>query len=353
MSKDLFRLGGPHNIWRVGSDRYEARIKLPADADGFVGRSCPAEDCSPGYFKVASDAEASVCPYCARKAEGGDFHTEEQVRYGKDVLMQEAEAGITSMLAEALGLPAQGGRRTLGGGGLISLEMSFKPDGPKPARRPFEEELRRDLICSKCTARHAVFGLATWCPSCGQDIFVAHVQAEADVLRKVLGETAERRARLGARVAARDIENALEDVVSIFEAVLKVVVRRGLVRRGKTKDEADAVLKKDVKNGFQSISRGRVLVGELLGQDLFSGVREPDVERLRLIFEKRHPITHNLGIVDRKYLDQVRSGEREGREVRVSEDEALWALEQAVGILSTLYQRVVGASGSENQQQEV
>ena len=195
-----------------------------------------------------------------------------------------------------------------------------------------------------------MFGLATWCPSCGQDIFVAHVQAEADVLRKVLGDASERRARLGARVAARDVENALEDVVSIFEAVLKVVVRRGLVRRGKTKDEAEAILKK-VRNAFQSIPRGRSLIDELLGEDLFLNVPAPDVERLRIIFEKRHPITHNLGIVDRKYLDQVRSGEREGREVRVAEEEALWALEKAVGVLSTFYQRVVGGSENENQQE--
>jgi hypothetical protein len=38
-------------------------------------------------------------------------------------------------------------------------------------------------------------------------------------------------------------------------------------------------------------------------------------------FEKRHPITHNLGVIDRKYLERMRSAEHEGREVMVTPDE--------------------------------
>lgn len=43
--------------------------------------------------------------------------------------------------------------------------------------------------------------------------------------------------------------------------------------------------------------------------------------RLSSAFDKRRPITHNLGIIDRKYLERVRSAEDEGKEVLVSVDE--------------------------------
>jgi hypothetical protein len=30
---------------------------------------------------------------------------------------------------------------------------------------------------------------------------------------------------------------------------------------------------------------------------------------------KKHPITHNAGVADRKYISKIKSGESEGREV--------------------------------------
>jgi hypothetical protein len=104
------------------------------------------------------------------------------------------------------------------GGGFISVELNYKPGSKPPIRYPYEEELRRDVTCSRCALEHAVFGLATWCPNCGADILPTHAALELDVLRTALGGVDQRRERLGARVAARDVENALEDAVSIFEA---------------------------------------------------------------------------------------------------------------------------------------
>lgn len=80
-------------------------------------------------------------------------------------------------------------------------------------RRPVEEELRRDLRCNACGLDHAVFGLATSCSDCGQDMFLQHVAAEFGVIDKILSDAPDRRQRLGPRVAARDLDNALEDVL--------------------------------------------------------------------------------------------------------------------------------------------
>lgn len=61
---------------------------------------------------------------------------------------------------------------------------------------------------------------------------------------------------------------------------------------------------------------------------------------LKLIFEKRNPITHNLGIVDRKYLEKVASGELEGRDVRVSVEEVSQAIELCLKVLNDFYPKV-------------
>jgi hypothetical protein len=37
--------------------------------------------------------------------------------------------------------------------------------------------------------------------------------------------------KLGPRIAGRDIENALEDTVSVFEAVMKIITRKYLQKQ--------------------------------------------------------------------------------------------------------------------------
>jgi hypothetical protein len=67
---------------------------------------------------------------------------------------------------------------------------------------------------------------------------------------------------------------------------------------------------------------------------------EPDMTRLAVIFEKRHPITHNLGVVDKKYLEKMRSPERLGKEVSINEEEIIWAADMAFWIIDSLHSRL-------------
>lgn len=349
---ELFRRGGPHNIRKTGRDQYTFNISLPTDADGIVGRECPNEECTPAYFRVklgtgitGDDYDKAFCPYCRREGEPNDFLSQAQVDYGKNIVMNEVHAGVDRMIRDALGLGSSGRKKF--GGGMISMEMSYKAPRRRPVPRPYEEKLRRDVRCPKCTLEHSVFGLATWCPDCGEDIFVQHVEAELEVVTKMLSQVEKRREELGNRVAARDVENALEDVVSIFEAVLKLVTRRHLQEQGQSEEDIAKVFKKDVRNTYQSVPRGAVLFEQLVGLPLFDGVEARFVSQLEETFEKRHPITHNLGVLDRKYLDKVRSGEKEGREVRVTADEIESAVELVAQTIERAYLRAFPPASSE------
>jgi len=248
MGNQIFREGGPHRIKRVGHDEYSMTVTIPRDEDGRVARECPNDECSPGYFKVKlgtgilGEQNAAYCPYCRRSGSPSECTTQEQVRYAKDLALKEAHEGVQSMLQKALG-PGASGKRTVAGGRL-SIEMSLKPSSAPPVRRPFEDEVRRDVQCPHCGLDHTVFGLATWCPDCGEDIFMTHVAAELAVTRIMLSDVGRRKLTLDKRVAAKDLENCLEDAVSIFEAAVRAVVRRGMAERGMTRDEIDGRLKK-------------------------------------------------------------------------------------------------------------
>lgn len=297
--------------------------------------------CSPGAFKIkygtglADEQPQAFCPYCRNAADPDDFTTQEQMRYVEDTAEREMTKGVDRMMAEALGL-GRNRKRTIGDD-MFSIEMSMKPTHHPPVRRPWEEQLRRDVTCPNCTLEHAVYGLAVWCPDCGEDIFVTHVETESRVVRAMLNDVDRRTNELGPRVAARDIENGLEDVVSILEAALKAMTCRRLLAEGKSPEDVESVMASKVRNRFQSYDGAVATLAQLLGFDFTAALDHTTVDRFKQTLEKRHPITHNLGIVDRKYLAKVRTGEAEGRDVSLDEQDVIAALDAVLCLVQHIH----------------
>ena len=337
MGRRIFTEGGANKIRRLGPHKYSMSIGVPTDSDGRVAGECPKRSCSPGYFKVklgagiTGDQEQVFCPYCRRAGEPGEFLSKEQGRYATDTAIQEAQEGIEEALKDALGLGPSGRKKI--GGGLFSMEWRYTPGSPPRVRPPVEETLRRDIICPGCGLDHSVFGLAVWCPDCGSDVFMVHVEKEFSAIRDMLGDVDRRRGTLGPRVATRDVENALEDTVSIFEAVLRALTIRFMKEKNKDEAEIEEAFRKRIRNGYQSVGSAADLCGKELRLNLFAGCDRQDVEKLGSAFEKRHPITHNLGVVDRRYLEKARSRELEGHEIRVTTEEVCWAIDLCTGVL--------------------
>jgi len=347
MGSEFFHEGGPYKIRRTGPETYTFNIGLPIDSDGLIGRECPSSECSPAYFKirlgtgVTGAYKVAYCPYCRTSADPANFHTKAQLEYGKQIVAREAALGAERMIKDALELGPSGKRKI--GGGFLSMEISLKPSHRLPVFKPAGLELRRDITCPNCGLDHAVFGIATWCPDCGTDIFLTHVAKEYEVVRKMLTDVDNRRERLGNRVAARDIENALEDTVSTFEAVFRAMTRRKLLL-SHSEEETAEILKRRIANKFQSVESARETAQRELAISGFESLNDDEFDNLKLTFEKRHPITHNLGVVDRKYLERAASGELQGREIRVTVDEVSQAVDLCLKVICSAYTRVFPAS---------
>ncbi len=323
------------------------RIPMPTDQMGMTAWECRDPACSPGVFKVkfgtsiVGEQEMAYCPYCRRAENPSEFVTRAQNRYLEDIVTDQAAEGVERTMRKALGLGASGKKKI--GGGMLSMEISMKPDRRPPVRRPWEEQLRRDLTCPRCTLEHAVYGLAVWCPDCGEDIFATHVEAEGQVIQAMLNDVDRRSNELGPRVAARDIENSLEDVVSLLEAAMKAIVRRKLLTNGHSPEEVDNTMKQRVRNRLQSFDGCVQVLGQLFALDLSPALTADAVRQFEHTAEKRHPITHNLGIVDRKYLEKVRTGEAEGRDVSLDEREVIAALDAALSLIRHAHSELLRA----------
>jgi hypothetical protein len=344
MTDSIFHEGGPYGCKRTEGNEYSFSISLPKDSEDRTARQCPSSSCSPAYFKIkngtciSSDPVEAFCPYCRHIAGPSDFTTEEQIQYAEDLVMKEANKGVDRILRNSLGLGSSGTKKF--GNSLLSVEMSYKSDTRLNVRYPFDEDLQRIVVCPHCSLDHAVFGLAAWCPGCGRDIFLTHVGAEYAVICTILSDIDRRRETLGKRVATRDIENCLEDIVSIYEAVLRALLVRSWKNKGKSDEEVVLLLKKDVGTRLQNPAFSSEIFRIQLDIDLFEGQTAETIEVFKRTLGKRHPITHNLGVVDRKYIATVLSAEREGRELRVTPDEINQAITISQSILSSLHGRL-------------
>ncbi len=186
--------------------------------------------------------------------------------------------------------------------------------------------------------------LASLCADCGVGIFLTHVDAELRVVKIMLDDVARREQALGARVAGKDLENSLEDVASIFEAVLRALTRRRLADTGTTFEDIDEIFRKQIRNGFQNLNRSEELLRTLLAFELTHTLDRSEIDELAGVFAKRHLIAHNLGVIDRKYLETVKTAEAEGAELTVNVREINRAMDLAKrvfhGLHTTLFTEV-------------
>ena len=315
-------------------------VIIPRDTDGMTERECKYEPCTPALFKIRpgtglSEQTGAYCPYCHHAAEPNDFITTAQREYAIAVVKGEAIAGLDGMIRETLGIGPTNRRKL--SEGLISMSLEYTPPRKPTVLPPVGEEFRRDLVCPHCTLAHAVYGLAVWCPDCGRDIFTTHVEREAAVVSKILAALPQRLEALGPRVAARDLENCLEDLVSIFEASLKALTKRHLIASGQDLASVETIMTKTVRNRYQNPTNGAECFNEVTGFDLLRDLDVTQRDSMATTFAKRHPITHNLGVVDRKYLEQVQSAELEGRDVRLTEADVDEAMSLALRVIRTAH----------------
>jgi hypothetical protein len=95
--------------------------------------------------------------------------------------------------------------------------------------------------------------------------------------------------------AARDIENCLEDLVSIYEAVLRALFTRCLRGRGVAEEELQSILAKKIANRFQNVRFSGEIIERELGLNPFETTSEQTFRELVHTFEKRHP-SHTISV---------------------------------------------------------
>jgi hypothetical protein len=155
---------------------------------------------------------------------------------------------------------------------------------PTPIAYYREEELEERVTCSACTMEYTIYGAFGFCPDCGVHNSLQIVNANFDLVLKALDLAQAAPADLAAKL----IDNALEDAVSCFD---------GFGR--------EHCATQPFKISFQSIEVTKDKLQRETGFDLAASLEAAAWRFVTEQFQKRHLLAHKLGVIDTEFVSKT------------------------------------------------
>jgi hypothetical protein len=313
-------------------------IPLPPDEDGMIGRECPQDNCQPKYFKISTEqkdkptpqsgktpTEHLYCPYCGYRDDLQKFMTRDQLKWVKSMVVRDIHQAVDGMFKDVFGTHGKAY-----GEGLFSVKLEYKPGILPSVRHYAEKDLKRVVECDKCGGKYAVYGIAIYCPWCGEGNLEVHLTRSAEIIKSLIAAKDQIVEKAGRESEHHLLGNCLEDCVSLFEGFLKAIYASRL--RQKYGREQSTRKINELGNSFQQLSKAEKIFMQDFDVDLFSDISEAEQEMMELQFAKRHVITHNLGLVDNKFKRQMPTWQAAGQDISLDplEIERLLTLIQMV-----------------------
>lgn len=321
-------------------------VPLSLDEKGFIDRSCPKcsyrfkvkDSCWPssktGWPPWARTIAYAFCPMCGHKAASDNWHTPEQIKAAERIALEKAKQQVLSQIDKSLAQLS----RSFSHNPFIKME--YRPSFSYRhiyTRTPFDRALERNIVCSKCDASYAVVGSAFFCPVCGENTVVASfTSAMSNICKALDALPAAKRAfeESGGVDFAKDqirhlVERSVGDIISAFQS-FALRLYEDLGGHGAR------------PNDFQRLAKGSELFESLTGKAYSEWVTTDQLKFMSLMFQRRHLLEHNNGLVDQRYLDQTNDlGYKAGERivVRVDDVRKLQAITLALGngLLSQLH----------------
>ncbi len=261
-------------------------IQFPLDEKGYFGRQCPICE---GYFKIINGTglKGEVpchCPYCGHIDDHGKFMTNDQIKLIASIVENEIVQKI--LLKPLKHLEFQHGG--------ISLKIGVEHLSPIHYYR--ERKLETEVTCSNCSLQYSIYGAFAFCPDCGQANSFQIFKINLDVYGKLLGIASE----MDAPISEKLIESALIGCVDAFDGFGREVCRI----HSETDDTSSPA-----RISMQNLNRAKRKIQKKYGIDISTLISNDQWKSVNRGFQKRHLISHRLGIIDQEYIDNSQDDE--------------------------------------------
>ena len=277
-------------------------ITLRSDEKGYFDRECPNEDCLYTFKVLMSDWEEKVsndevhCPLCGHVARADQWWTQDQL----DKIHEIAASWAINYIQEELDKSFKKLARSTRNNKFVRI--TYKP-GKKVTfiNNPIgqSKEWETEIYCEKCGMHYSVIGSAYFCPCCGYNSAVNSFNDSLDSICKMLESLREMKGMLtekynvdAAETMCRSmLESSIGDMVSAFQKFASCKY-----------DELSG--KTSRVNDFQIVEKGSQLYKEVTGKQYDDWLSASELDFMKLMFQRRHLLEHNNGMVDQRYLDK-------------------------------------------------
>ncbi len=304
-------------------------IKIPmtfkSDEKNYLDRQCPNEQCE-YVFKINMDdwkdkiipQNEVHCPMCGHTADSEKWYTYEQLESIKENAQSYATNMVYEMLDKSLGKFAKSIKNNK------YIKITYKPgkrvtykNNPIGQR----EEWNLDITCEKCGTRYSVIGSAYFCPCCGHNSVERVFEDSIGRIEKIIESQDYIKEKLCEQFTIDEVDNMcrsmleslLGDIVSAFQKFAK----ENLVKKI-TQNISNIRV-----NDFQIVEKGSNLYEKYLNRGYDKYLSQEELEQMNTLFQKRHILEHNQGIVDEKYIQNSKDmSYKIGQRVVVKKEDA-------------------------------
>ena len=247
-------------------------------------------------WKDKVSAEEVHCPMCGHIDTSEKWWTQAQLDSASKIASDYVMDMISGELDKIFGRLARSTR------GNKFVKITYKP-GKRISfsNNPIgqSEEWETEIECDKCGTRYSVIGSAYFCPCCGNNSAISVFDESLDSIEKMLESLGEMKELLTnsygrdkAETMSRSLlESSLGDIVSAFQKFAECVYKQKSSEKVRVND-------------FQIVEKGSNLFLDATGKGYDEWLTKQEIERMNLLFQRRHIIEHNAGIIDEKYVEK-------------------------------------------------
>ncbi|MGM0783595.1 MAG: hypothetical protein ACQEUM_05760 [Pseudomonadota bacterium] len=284
---------------RLNGKRISTEIQ--ADEKGYIDKQCPAEECE-FIFKVNEQdwedifkAEAVWCPMCRHEAPADQWFTKAQVEHAQTETLTVVQGKINNALRSG----ASKFNRQQPKNSFVSMTMKVSGGSYRTHTIPAKaaELMQLEIQCEECSSRFAVVGSAYFCPGCGHN---SVTRTFSDSLRKIQAK----------KDNADLVRKTLSDSVGADEAeltcrsMLETCISDGVVAFQKYCEGLYSQFGNAPFNAFQRLDQASSLWEQAIQKRFGDWLTDEELAKLSVLYQKRHLLAHNEGIVDERYIEK-------------------------------------------------
>lgn len=297
-------------------------IEVLSDEKGYYDRQCPNSECEYTFkihmedWKEKVSDEKVFCPMCGHTASSDAWYTHEQLEQIQMIAMNHAMRHIHGELNKMFKKSSSSTRNNQ------FFKVTYKPSRKITfVNNPIgqREEWQLELICQNCGTRSSIIGSAYFCPCCGYNAAEQVFDESIDTIQKMI-DSKEAMYTMLSNMYGRDkaetmcrsmIEGSLGDIVSAYQKFAEARFTKLSTKKVRVND-------------FQIVEKGSSLFQEQCGRGYETWLSGSELSFMNLMFQRRHILEHNNGIIDERYLRQANdTGYNVGQRLVLKEKEVI------------------------------